>query len=830
MTAPSEASRRRALAEALALPPSPHSRERTKALAAALAPGAWTPLLSEAARAWMRALPEGPVGAACFPAVGPEGVVEVRVDVGPADAGGAAEVPPAVADAFAAARAVEGACVARLSARFTPSEGWVGRSCGLAVALAAISRLRSAPLRRSVWATGAVDATGRVERVDSLQAKRAASDGRTLLEPPSEEAEWPVATLEEAVAHAFGEAPPLPRARAIRASALSWVREVRRSWERNADADPLTAEDEALERGWREGASAFVVSGLPMSGRSWRLARFVERRLEEGTLVVVLRPTADAREGLAAALDDRLGALGAGDPRAADPAAQLARARALAEAVERQLLVVVDDPGERARGLLAEVCGSAGVRLAWTAPLGAAAPSALEVRCETRGVRTAAIRGALPVDAWTPENRVVFEHPLASRALPLLRDRDWRTPLTLDEVLRLLLAEVTHARAAVAGSAFWRRFGAHLLDAGDAPWTPPRALAQTAATLAERGLLRPAEGGFRPADRVLASALRAEACADVFAGWPSLPPPEAWEQAWRRGRASRGGPAHLWSPWEDALVRACLTLGPEDGRGVGRWSDALAARWGTGPARGAAGAPSDRTTQDPRLAHLALLTSLARADLQHDRAVLPRVARAVRRRAPGHAPLVVAGLALAVVYDTWPLALRRRARTLRLLDRVERALSTADLAPLRALVAGDAASIVGAILAGRVPTEPEVRWWPVMNVALLPDAWSPAAHEDVTAELRALQEPVCRAWHARMLTRCDDRALGAAERQEAREEAEQIAADRLRAAEADDDAEARGYWRPRARGTERAHGLGGDAERLIAREVYVASVLGSAVP
>jgi hypothetical protein len=555
-----------------------------------------------------------------------------------------------------------------------------------------------------------------------------------------------------------------------------------------------------------------------MSGRSWRLARFVERRLDEA-LVVVLRPASDSREGLAAALDERLGALGEGDPRAADPVAQLARACALAREVGRALLVVVDDPGPIMRDALDAACGIDGARLAWTAPLEAARPSptdgaVLEVRCETRGLRAAALRGALPAAAWTPESRAVLEHPLAVRVLPLLRGRDWTRPLAMDEVLRLLLVEITYTHAALAGPAFWRRLGAHLLDAGDAPWAPPRALASCAAALAERGVLRPVSGGFLPADRVLASALRAEACADHVAGWPSLPPSDAWEQAWARGRGTRGGPGHLWSPWEDALVRACLSLGPDDGRSVGRWCEALAERWAaTGPRMNAQ-------------ARLALLTSLARADLQHARTVLPRVARAVARRAPELSPLVAGGLALAVVYDTWPLALRRRARALRLLDRVESALDGASLAPLRMLISADTASVVAAIERGRVPTDLDVEWWPVINVALQPDGWSPAVHDDVAAEVSAFQEAVCRAWHAWMLRRCVDPRLSDEARAESEEEAEQVAADRLRAALTGGEPEPRAYWELRARHTRRGHGLGGDGERLIARELYASAVTG----
>jgi hypothetical protein len=225
---------------------------------------------------------------------------------------------------------------------------------------------------------------------------------------------------------------------------------------------------------------------------------------------------------------------------------------------------------------------------------------------------------------------------------------------------------------------------------------------------------------------------------------------------------------------------------------------------------------------------LALLVSLAGADLLGARPVLPRLAAAVARHTPASVPLVAGALAVAVAYDTWPLALRRRGRALRLVARVARALDDESaLEPLRMLVAGDARAVAEAITLRRVPADPDASWTPVLHLALLDEVWSARRHTDVAAAVQAFQELVCRALHARMLQLATDRSLPMASRADAAEEAAQVAAGRLRSARERTDADAVAWWTPRATTPVERHGLGADTELELARALYVMQRLGT---
>lgn len=152
-------------------------------------------------------------GRVAFPAVGGDGARFVEVTVTRADTD---ELPPldpptadAVQTALAAARLLHRDSTG-LRVRFD-ADGWEGASCGLAVALAAVSCLNGAPAPRSVAATGAVHADGRVCDVGADRAKaalRAEARPRARLLVPmtwhaDEPALVPVADLRAAVAAAL---------------------------------------------------------------------------------------------------------------------------------------------------------------------------------------------------------------------------------------------------------------------------------------------------------------------------------------------------------------------------------------------------------------------------------------------------------------------------------------------------------------------------------------------------------------------------------------------------------------------------------------------------
>ncbi len=188
---------------------------------------AWTPSRRRLA-ASLRLLPGPPrprLGELAFPAVcGDEGrfiLARVRLAQGEAD-----RLPDALDDTTRAAAQAALHAVRRLEDR--PSlhfelqvevpERWSGASCGLAVALAALSAARAQPLPERLCATGRVSPQGVLSSVGALAEKRclrasARPAGRMLValaDDCGDPALIPVATLQEAAAAAWPEARPDP--------------------------------------------------------------------------------------------------------------------------------------------------------------------------------------------------------------------------------------------------------------------------------------------------------------------------------------------------------------------------------------------------------------------------------------------------------------------------------------------------------------------------------------------------------------------------------------------------------------------------------------------
>jgi len=154
-------------------------------------------------------------GCVAFPAVGGDASRFVQVTVTLADADDLplvldALTADAVRDALAAARRLR-ATESGLRVHFDAKD-WEGPSCGLAVALAAVSALDGVPISPCVAATGAVRPDGRIEDVGAdhakLELRREARPRARLLVPRSwgadEPAIVPVGDLAAAVAAATG--------------------------------------------------------------------------------------------------------------------------------------------------------------------------------------------------------------------------------------------------------------------------------------------------------------------------------------------------------------------------------------------------------------------------------------------------------------------------------------------------------------------------------------------------------------------------------------------------------------------------------------------------
>lgn len=192
-----------------------HAGQVLRWLAPRLPEAAWT----EARRALARRVgatgspPPAIPGRVAFPAVGGSGsrFVVARVEASPSD-----DLPDLDRRTEAAVRAALDAARALrrrpdgLRVRFDAG-GWEGSSCGLAVALAALSALDGVPVSPLVAASGAVDPAGRLQDVGADAGKadlrRQARPRARLLVPPTwsadEPALVPVADLEAAAAAAL---------------------------------------------------------------------------------------------------------------------------------------------------------------------------------------------------------------------------------------------------------------------------------------------------------------------------------------------------------------------------------------------------------------------------------------------------------------------------------------------------------------------------------------------------------------------------------------------------------------------------------------------------
>ena len=294
-------------------PRNPARRSEVQRLARGLPAGAWTHALWSDVGQALAKDPQLACGQAMFPAVAPHGIVEVRVQVvrtasSTDDVCAPSGAADAVADALVAVRAYVGPGALRpkdgsgggFQVRFTPDQGWDGGSCGLAVALAAVSALKDAPVRACVWATGRVARDGVLQPVEALREKRAGD--RDLLEPlhgySGAPGSIPVGTLAAAIDHAFGAGTPTMLAAAINAATDTWLRTV--GWSPGAHVP--TVIDAALDRWWAGSVAGLVVEGPAGAGSSWRLAAHVHR-LRADTLVLALAaPRDDAPDALAAQL------------------------------------------------------------------------------------------------------------------------------------------------------------------------------------------------------------------------------------------------------------------------------------------------------------------------------------------------------------------------------------------------------------------------------------------------------------------------------------------------------------------------------------------------
>lgn len=823
---------RRALLEAARVDvPSPRDVERIRSLAAALPPGAWTEETERAVRDWFDELPECPAGVACFPAVASDGRVrEVRVDVQRRGALGPDQLPDgltdevrgAVAGALGAARALDGAPDVAFVVRFSPAEGWTGASCGLAVALAAVSSLRGRPLQRRVWSTGAVTEAGAVQRVEGIEAKRRASAGRILIEPSSDGAHA-VASLAAAGGLALGLGDPYPVVREVWRRTDAWREARMRRWGVLDAREPVSPEDESIERWRRSGGAALVVSGGLFTLHAHRLVRLVAASDRGRELVLAVAP-----EGEPAALARAIAeALGPAAPRDDDLAAQVDRLAELGALSLRPVLLVVDPSGDplhtalsaALRGLAARARG--GLRLAWTEPSHpkeADEPAVVtEVRCTEAPLSLEAVRRALPEGAWTPESRLVLQRSLAGRVLPRLAGRDWRAPLLHVEVLRRVFDHARDAAGPEVDAATWEGLLRRLEQDDGGPWSPPRGLASSVDALCRIGVLRRVDGGFQPADAALEAAIRAEGVARTrLTAWNPLPAPAEWRAAWRREsrRVPRmpfvGGPLFPWNPFEDALVGACLGLGEDDADAVRAWAADCGAVLPEGG------------DDDVRRAALALLASVARADLLRGDGVawLPFLAEALPRPVRAWA---AGALVLALVYDAWPVALHRLERARWLIARVTTALASTPgaasaLQPLDAVLAGDTDALLEAArnLGDIDAFDDDVAWPPIVHLAVFQD-WELGRDVPGATAFGAWQEQFRRVYHAR----CSAEPGG-----DWPEEVVGVAWGALRRARRSGDAESERWWRARVAGEPpEEHSLGPRVERDIARALFARVVL-----
>lgn len=803
----------------------PRNLQALRALASALAPGAWTPgLLLEVAELLPRGqLPPAPIGLAVFPAVATT-VLEVHVAVTVRERGEDELSAPdestmrPVTDAVTAARQLLGVPSpsqggAALSVTFSPATGWSGGSCGLAVALAVASAVRQNALRRGVWATGRVEPDGRVLSVEGLAQKSRASEGRTLLRPPTEkpdaEGERRVHTLAQALAEAL-EAPSMAvLVERIARHTQRWLEG--RGWDPKAHVEH--AVDTALMARWSSGAACFAIAGAPASGTRWRLA-WLATHVSQQSHVLLLEPLGDdTGEALAEALASVLGPSGSHPRDDTCIDTWLSCLARIAHEGERPVMLGLVRPGPIVRGILGEASFS-GVRYVWTQDLDDSDDEVPRVVCPDdllAGRAETLVARGLPRSRWTPENRVVLATPLALDVVKSLGVDGWPSGVLLRNDL---LQEVREGASRRVGRFravewAWSALADHLRLSPGTAWCPrggPRGHDEACARLVRAGVLTRVPKGFRVVDSTLALALQAGAIERVAFAEGVLPVPETWlaERARARG---------LTSPWDDVLVRGLL--GKVAGAILERWIMDLAAAcrraWSGG--------------LDERRAVLELGVGLARADLLRAGrrpSVLARLLSLLSRddltpQDASLAPTVASGAALATIHDTWPLAWRRRRRALRVLGeclaRTTSSPAHARLSVLRSMLGapGDLAVDLEALPAS-VDAGEDPAWAPLVHAAVLEQGWPDV---DDTPSAGAFQEALAEAYWRRCVALHDDG-----------EEARAVAHGRLRAAQARGDTEAVDRWRGRDHGHD-PHTLGGDAERSLARQLLVVALVGS---
>ena len=814
-------------------PRNPARRSEVQRLARGLPAGAWTHALWSDVGAALAQDPPLACGQAMFPAVAPDGVIEVRVQVvrtasSVDDVCAPSGAADAVADALFAVRAYVGV-VGGFQVRFTPDQGWDGGSCGLAVALAAVSALKDAPVRACVWATGRVARDGVLQPVEALWEKRAGA--RDLLEPlhgyRGSPGSIPVGTLAAAVDHAFGAGTPTLLAAAINAATDTWLRTV--GWSPGAHVP--TVIDAALDRWWAGSVAGLVVEGPAGAGSTWRLAALVHR-LRGDTLVLALAaPRDDAPDALAAQLSALLVAGSA--PMTLDSVLEhLVGLRKTLQG-EPVALLVVDDPGPNTRAALEAVAKSVtgtvagatnaallGLRVAWTARQ---APSAPQVGSERHagsarrvgsaagvrpppppwlnaisvsprlleGARDRLVAAGVSLRRWTPANRLALETSTALRVAGRLgRTSRLPEPILHNDLLTELLAS---ERARVGEDLpslpmLWGGLADHVMSSADAPWRPPRELALAVepgiARLLARQVLTREGRGYRILDSLLVDALQVDAVrrwlllADVPAllGSCIFNPPDQ----------TRAG----WSPWHDELVRALVVS-----RRVERWQTHLSVAITAGFASRHIGGV------------FALCAALARADLLAPAGRPSFAARvlgafAAQTRLDGALCLLVGGVLAGLVHDCWPLCFRRRDRALQILDALIQSVSDAGcfeaaflLQPMRDALAGDLSALLARWPAD--PTDASMDPHPAMKVVLdvmVFDASFPAPAD--LPEVHALQEAFADAWWRRMDVA--GRIGVGPEAEEAQTDARMVAHERLAVARRRKDAEAAARWQSRA--------------------------------
>jgi hypothetical protein len=635
--------------------------ERTEALAGELPAGAWTRRMARAYEDLLDQPVVPPVGTCAFPTTDPRLEVAVRVTRRHARVTGRApRHPPAVAAAvraaLGAARRMTGQADG-LDVVFDPPPAatggtlWDGPSCGLAVALAAASLLRSEPLLPTVWATGAVFPDGRLRPVGGMGVKAGLSQDRTLLVPEGSVGvsgdTLRCAALAEAFAYATGVHAPAMLARRVRAATAGWLSEHGAAWLGAREHDARLRD--ALQRSRRLG-----IVGRPGSGRTSALVRLVQDVVDSSDVLVLATeaPGDDRVEGLPRALR---ALLGVDVPWVPD--ALLAAARAVDA---RRVRICIDGVGP----VVAAALGSwadAHVEVVWTR-VEDGSTGRFERRLPALGLALrleVLARSGVEVARAPPESRDVLEEPVAIEVRDALARVAGAGPATSSPRCRahlwgLLGAELAAARPTAAAA--WPVLGAGVLADGVALAAAPCApwLAEAVAVLRREGLVHARGDGVHFA-RVDAERAAVALAASAWAPMRALP---SAQELCARVRQSPGA-AEVWGDEVEARLLA----------------DAPGQDWIAGLAACVeeAGARRPGAAFDP-LGVVTVLGALARADLRTGRSDLVQVAEALRADRGALGECLATGVVLGWVFEAHALFARRLERATALVRAVGDAL------------------------------------------------------------------------------------------------------------------------------------------------------------